>query len=236
LVTVKGYGQFCPIAVACEVFAERWTPLILRELLAGSRRFGEIRRGVPLMSRTLLAQRLRELESAGVVESRPLTTGRGREYHPTRAAEELRGVIDLLGAWGQRWVTGQFDPENLDTLMLMWNVRRRVDVRRLPARRVVVRFDFRAVPPRLRGFRTCWLVLERKGVDLCLKDPGFDIDVVVTADAATIARVWMGAVSFPEALRSGGLRVEGARDLVRAFPSWLLLSHYAHVERPVRAS
>ena len=233
---MPGYGQFCPVAVACEVFAERWTPLILRELLAGSRRFGEIRRGVPLMSRTLLAQRLRELENAGVVESRPLTSGRGREYHPTRAAEELRGVIDLLGAWGQRWVTGQFDPENLDTLMLMWNVRRRVDVRRLPARRVVVRFDFRAVPPRLRSFRTCWLVLERKGVDLCLKDPGFDIDVAVTADAATIARVWMGAVPFSEALRSGGLRVEGARDLVRAFPSWLLLSHYAHVERPVRAS
>jgi DNA-binding HxlR family transcriptional regulator len=233
---MKGYGQFCPIAVACEVFAERWTPLILRELLAGSRRFGDLRRGLPLISRTLLAQRLRELEDAGVVQSRPLPSGRGREYQPTKSAEELRGVIDLLGAWGQRWVPAQYDVENLDMTMLMWNVRRRIDRKRLPARRIVVRFEFRSVPPRLRGFRACWLVLERKGVDLCLKDPGFEVDLVVSADAATIARVWMGAVSFADAMRSGGLRVEGPRDLVRAFPSWLLLSHYAHVERPVRAS
>jgi len=233
---MKGYGQFCPIAVACEVFAERWTPLIVRELLAGARRFEEIRRCVPLISRSLLAQRLRELEDAGVVASRPLPSGRGREYQPTRAAEELRSVIDQLGAWGQRWAPGQFDPENLDMTMLMWNVRRRIHLRRLPARRVVLRFDFRGVPARLRSFRTCWLVLERKGVDVCLKDPGFDVDLVVAADAGTLARVWTGAVSFAEAIRSGGLGLEGPRDLVRAFPSWLQLSHYAHVERPVRAS
>jgi DNA-binding HxlR family transcriptional regulator len=233
---MRGYGQFCPIAVACEVFAERWTPLILRELLQGAYRFGEIRRGVPLISRSLLAQRLRELEDAGVVRSRPLPRGRGREYQPTRAAEELRGVIDLLGAWGQRWVVGQYEPENLDVMMLMWNVRRRIDTRRLPPRRVVVRFEFRAVPTRLRGFRTCWLVLERKGVDLCVKDPGFEVDLVVSAAAETIARVWMGALTFAEAQRGGGLALEGPRDLVRAFPTWLLLSHYAHVERPGRAS
>jgi DNA-binding HxlR family transcriptional regulator len=233
---MKGYGQFCPIAVACEVFAERWTPLIVRELLAGARRFEEIRRCVPLISRSLLAQRLRELEDAGVVTSQPLPSGRGREYQPTRAAEELRAVIDQLGTWGQRWGASQFDPENLDMTLLMWNVRRRIDVRRLPARRVVVRFEFRGVPPRLRGFRTCWLVLERKGVDVCLKDPGFEVDLVVDADAATLARVWTGAVSFAEATRSGGLALDGPRDLVRAFPSWLLLSHYAHVDRRIRAS
>jgi DNA-binding HxlR family transcriptional regulator len=233
---MKGYGQFCPIAVACEIFAERWTPLILRELLAGACRFGELRRGVPLISRSLLAQRLRELEGAGIVQSQPLPSGRGREYRPTRSAEELRGVIDLLGAWGQRWASAQFDPENLDMMFLMWNVRRRIDRRRLPPRRVVVRFEFRSVPARQRGFRTCWLLLERTGVDLCLKDPGFEVDLVISAHAAAIARVWTGAVSFAEAVRSGGLSVEGARDLVRAFPTWLLLSHFAHVERPVRAS
>ena len=228
---MKGYGQFCPIAVACEVFAERWTPLILRELLAGSRRFGELRRGLPLISRTLLAQRLRELERAGVVVSRPLARGRGRSYEPTRAAEELRGVIDQLGAWGQRWAAAQFDTDNLDMMMLMWNVRRRVDLRRLPTRRVVVRFEFRALPARQKSFRGCWLVLERRGADLCLKDPGFDVDLVVRADAAVIARVWMGAVPFAEALRSGGLALDGPRDLARAFPAWLLLSHYAGVPR-----
>ena len=228
--------EYCPIACGVEVLGDRWTPLIIRELMIGARGFNEIHRGIPRASRNLLAQRLRELEDAGVVQSRPLPSGRGREYQPTQAAEELQGVIDLLGAWGQRWVRAQYDLENLDMTMLMWNVRRRIDRRRLPARRVVVRFEFRAVPPRLRGFRACWLVLERKGVDLCLKDPGFEVDLVVTADAATIARVWMGAVSFADAVRSGGLRVEGPRDLVRALPTWLLLSHYAHVERPVRAS
>jgi DNA-binding HxlR family transcriptional regulator len=233
---VKGYGQFCPISVACETFAERWTPLILRELLFGARRFNEIRRCIPLISRTLLAQRLRSLEDAGVIESRPLPGGRGREYRPTRAGEEFRDVLERLGEWGQRWGTTQFDPDNLDLALLMWNVRKRIDVARLPERRVVVRFDFRAFPARCRGFATCWLILERSDIDVCQKDPGFDVDLVVTADAGAMARVWTGAMSFEDAVRSGGLRVEGPRDLVRAFPSWLLLSHFAYVERPPRAA
>jgi DNA-binding HxlR family transcriptional regulator len=232
---MKGYGQFCPIAVACETFAERWTPLILRELLGGARRFSEIRQCIPLIPRSMLARRLGELEDAGVIQTRPVARGRGREYVPTRAAEELREVLERLGEWGQRWGTGQFDPENLDLPLLMWNVRRRIDLGRLPPRRVVVRFDFRAFPPRCRGFRTCWLILEQKGTDLCLKDPGFDVDLVVAADVAAIARVWTGAITFAQAVRSGGLEVEGSRDLVRAFPTWLLLSHFAHVERPAHA-
>jgi DNA-binding HxlR family transcriptional regulator len=233
---MKGYGQFCPISVACETFAERWTPLILRELLWGARRFGEIRRGVPLISRTLLAQRLRELEEAGVVQSALRPGGRGREYRPTPAAEELREVLELLGQWGQRWGATQFDPDNLDMTVLMWNIRRRIDLERLPDRRVVVRFEFRAVPARCRSFRTVWLILERGGADVCLKDPGHEVDLLVTADAGTMARVWMGALAYEHAVRAGGLRVEGARELVRAFPTWLLLSHFADVARPVAAA
>ena len=230
------YGQFCPIAVACETFAERWTPLILREILFGARRFSEIRRGISLISRTLLAKRLRELEDAGVIESRPLPGGRGREYRPTRAAEELGDVLERLGRWGQRWSVGQYDRENIDLPLMMWNIAKRIDLARLPARRVVVRLDFRAFPPRCRGFRTCWLVLERSGTDVCLKDPGYDVDLVVDADAATMARVWMGDLTFADALRSGEIRLEGPRDLVRAFPTWLLLSPFAHVERPPASS
>ena len=231
---MKGYGQFCPIAIACETFAERWTPLILRELLNGARRFSEIRQGMPLISRSLLSQRLGELEAAGVVQSQPLARGRGREYRPTPAAEELRGVLEHLGAWGQRWGTTQFDPENIDLTLLMWNMHRRIDLARLPARRVVARFDFRAFPPRCRGLRTCWLVLTREGVDVCVKDPGHDVDLEVTADAAAFARVWTGHLTFAQAIRSGGVQVEGPRDLVRAFPTWLLLSHFAHVDRAAR--
>jgi DNA-binding HxlR family transcriptional regulator len=232
---MKGYGQFCPIAVACETFAERWTPLILRELLAGSSRFNQIRQTIPLISRTLLGQRLRELEAAGIVQSRPLPRGRGREYRPTRAAEEFREILERLGEWGQRWGSTQFDPENLDLMMLMWDMRRRIDMTRLPDRRIVARFEFRAYPPRCRALRTTWLILQRADCDVCLKDPGYEVDLVIHADARTMARVWAGAFTFAQAVREGGLRVEGPRDLVRAFPTWLLLGHFAHVERPARA-
>ena len=232
---MKGYGQFCPIAVACETFAERWTPLILRELISGARRFNEIRQTIPLISRTLLGQRLRELEAAGIVRSQPLPRGRGREYRPTPAAEEFRDVLERLGEWGQRWATTQFDPENLDLVMLMWDMRRRIAFKRLPSRRIVVRFEFRAYPPRCRPLRTTWLILERTGADVCLKDPGYEVDLVVHAEARAMARVWAGAITFAQAVREGGIRTEGPRELVRAFPTWLLLSHFAHVDRPARA-
>ena len=129
---MKGYGQFCPVAVASEVFAERWTPLILRELFTGSRRFNEIRSGMPLISRTLLAQRLRQLEDAGVIESVPVSVGRGREYGLTAAGTELREVVERLGEWGQRHAAQQFAPNNLDPALLMWAMHRRIDVSRLP--------------------------------------------------------------------------------------------------------
>jgi DNA-binding HxlR family transcriptional regulator len=226
---MHGYGQFCPVAVASEVFAERWTPLILRELLAGSRRFSEIRRGIPLISRALLAQRLRHLEDAGVIQSRP--AGRGREYRLSQAGAEFHGVIEGLGAWGQRWIHGRASAENLDATLLMWNVRRRLAVDRLPDRRIVVRFDFRGVPAG-RGPATSWLVASRQEIDVCLKDPGYGIDLVVAADLRAFTRVWLGDVSFDEAVRTRGVRLEGPRDLVRAFPGWLLLSHFAGVARP----
>jgi DNA-binding HxlR family transcriptional regulator len=142
---MSGFGQFCPVAVTCEIFAQRWTPIIVRELLAGSHRFNQLQRGIPRISRALLAQRLRELEGAGIVTSVPLSRGSGREYHLTDAGKEFRAVIEGLGTWGQRW-TVRVDPRNLDAGFLMWNIRRRVALDRLPPGRTVVRFDFRGVP------------------------------------------------------------------------------------------
>jgi DNA-binding HxlR family transcriptional regulator len=232
---MKGYGQFCPVAVAAEIFAERWTPLILRELFAGSHRFNDIRRGVPLISRSLLTQRLRELEDGGVVASRPLAGTRGREYRLTRAGEEFRALVEGLGVWGQRWAIGQFDPDHLDMGVLMWNIRRGLNRDRLPAGRTVVRFEFRGVAAHNRAMRTWWLVLQRSDADLCLKDPGFEVNLVVFAEASALARVWMGQTTFGQALRAGGVRLEGPRALVQAFPGWLRLSHYADVPRPAHA-
>jgi len=232
---MKGYGQFCPVAVASEIFAERWTPLILRELFSGSRRFSEIRSGMPLISRTLLGQRLRELEGAGVIESSPLVAGRGREYRLTRAGEEFREVVERLGEWGQRHAAQQFAPDNLDPALLMWAMHRRIDVTRLPAPRVVVRFEFRGVPSRCLALKACWLVLEPAGVDVCMKDPGFEIDLVVRADVGALARVWAGHLRWADAVRAGGIRLEGAPAIARAFPGWLKLSHFARVLQPTPA-
>ena len=225
------FGQFCPIAVACEVFAERWTPIILRELFAGSHRFNEIHRCIPLISRPLLARRLRELEAAGVIRSTPQQKGKSREYHLTESGREFRAAVDALGTWGQRW-TLRVNPENLDSGLLMWNIRRRTALERLPPRRVVVEFEFRGVPAGRSMLKKCWLILERTGSDVCVSDPGFEVDVYVDADLAAMANVWLGDLPFAEAVRQKKIKLTGVPALVRAFPDWLLLSHFARVPRP----
>lgn len=230
---MHGYGQFCPVAKAAEIFAERWTPLVLRELVLGSRRFTDLHRGVPLMSRTLLAQRLHRLEEAGIIRSVPIARGRGREYHLTPAGEEFKQVIVGLGEWGQRWARGRIDAADLDAGLLMWDIHRRINVDRLPRERVVVRFDFRGGPPKAtRAKGTWWLVLKRPEVEVCLQDPGFGADLYVRADIVALTRAWMGDVPLGEALRSGAITLEGPHDLARAFPGWLALSTLAGVPRP----
>jgi DNA-binding HxlR family transcriptional regulator len=219
------YGQFCPVAVAAEVFAERWTPVILRELVLGSRRFNEIQRGVPRISRALLVKRLRELQGHGVISSA------GGEYRLTPAGEELGEVVVQLGKWGQRW-TAPVQRDTLDARLLLWDMRRRIAVDRLPGRRVVVRFDFRGVPASHKWPRTYWLVMERPDVDLCIIEPGFDVDLFVAADLGALSRVWLGEIPIRQAIRDGAVSLNGDRQLVRDFPSWLLLSTLAAVPRP----
>lgn len=226
-----GYGQFCPVAVASEVFAERWTPVILRELLAGSEHFNEIHRGIPRISRALLASRLRGLERAGVVAAEPLAKGRGHRYRLTEAGRELRGAIEALGRWGQRW-TVRVDRRRLDPGFLMWNLRRRVALERLPGRRVVLSFRFGGPTIAASVRRAYWLVLEPDRAELCIQDPGFEVDLYVEAELDAMVKVWLGELTFDRALRSGELRLFGPRELARAFPSWWLLSPYAAVPRP----
>ena len=166
------YGQYCPVARASEILADRWTPLIVRELLAGLRHFNDLDRGLPGISRALLVERLRRLERMGIVERRASADGRAVEYAPTRAGRELQRVIDVLGGWGARWAFGDPRPSELDPVVLLWWMRRRVHRQRLPAGRSVIQFDF-------RGERSgsYWLVLERTDVSVCLQHPKFDVDV-----------------------------------------------------------
>jgi DNA-binding HxlR family transcriptional regulator len=176
---MRGYGQLCPVALGAEVFAERWTPLILRELLAGSHRFSELQRGLPRIPRALLAQRLGSLQRGGWSSgARP---GRGWQYQLSAAGLSFGPVVDALGQWGYQWAAERLRPDNLDAGLLMWLLRRRVQVDRLPAERVTVQFEFRDADK-----RSFWLVLYRPDVDLCLADPGFDTDLCVTTDVRTL--------------------------------------------------
>jgi DNA-binding HxlR family transcriptional regulator len=227
---MSSYGQFCPVAKASEVLAERWTPLVVRELICGSHRFNELQRGVPLMSRSLLAKRLRDLELAGVIERRLSGDGRGSEYHLTEAGEELRPIIMGLGAWGQRWARSNVSRAELDPRLLMWDMQRNIETRTLPPHRVVVRFRFTDVAPGLP--RVTWLILDRQQADVCYKDPGFEIDLVVVGRLRALVAVWMGDTSMSAAIRAGELQIQGTRRLADAFPSWLRRSIFARVERP----
>ena len=218
------YGQFCPVAVASEIFAERWTPVILRELVLGSRRFNDIQRGVPRISRALLVKRLRELVAHGVVDSS------GGDYCLTEAGQELGEVVVHLGTWGARW-TAPARRDRLDAKLLTWDMRRRIALDRLPEKRVVVRLDFRGVPAGHKAPKTYWLVLERPDVDLCIIEPGFEVDVFVDADLAAFTRVWLGELTIRQAIREGDIKLTGDRQGVRDFPSWLLLSTLAAVPR-----
>jgi DNA-binding HxlR family transcriptional regulator len=223
---MAGYGQFCPMAKAAEVFAERWTPLVIRELLAGSHRFTEIQAGVPLMSPTLLSQRLKTLERAGIVQRRTREGSRATEYL-TQAGYELGEVVVVLGAWGQRWAPGGMRDEDLDPWVLMRDMHRRVRLDRLPPRRVVVFFHYPDAPAG-KG-RHYWLVLDgaRGEVDICLADPGYEVDLTLETSLHTMVEIWMGRREFDEARRSGALALDGPRALVRDFPSWFLLNFFA---------
>jgi DNA-binding HxlR family transcriptional regulator len=223
---MRGYGQFCPVAQAAEVITERWTPLVIRELLAGSRRFNDIQRGVPLMSSALLSKRLKTLELCGVIERRSLAGG-GHDYRLTQAGEELRPWVELMGVWGQRWVRRPVTPEEADPALLMWDMRRSINVERLPDEHVVVRFDFRGAP---KGKRSWWLVLDRPEPDLCLSDPGFGVTLTVRTNAATMASVWVGDLDLAGAIRSRIIVLEGPSHLRRAFPSWLSLSPLTEIK------
>lgn len=223
---MEGYRQYCPVALTSEVLGRRWTPLIVRELLLGSVRFNDIHRGVSRMSRSLLSTRLDQLQEAGVVERR--VVGDHPEYHLTPAGRELRPVIMGMGKWGKRWLRHDLEAGEVDVAHLMWDVRRGIVEEALPAGRVVVRFEFDDTAAEHERF---WLVLEAGAVDLCLDDPGYEVDLRLATDVVTLMDVWVGDADLHRALREERMRLRGPRELCRRFPDWLGLSPLAGVER-----
>ena len=225
------YGQFCTVARGAEVLGELWTPLVVRELLCGSRRFNELHRGVPRMSATLLTQRLRKLEQMGVIERRRAKGG--GEYHLTAAGEELRPIVVGLGHWGARWIGTRLKRDQLDAGFLMWDIRRFAPMDNFPPdRRVVIHFRFTDAP---KGERQWWLVVEKRTADLCRDDPGHELDVIVESTVRALTDVWTGESEPETEIGAGRLKVQGAGRNGQALWKWIGRSLFAPTRVTARA-
>ena len=212
---MRTYGQYCPIARGAEIFATRWTPIIVRNLLLGCRTFGELAGGAPGIPRALLSERLRQLEAHGIVSSRPNPHGRGCVYAPTQACEDLRPVCDALGLWGATWV--EIAPEHLDPYAALWGMCRGMSHLTLPAQPVTIRFELRSTP---RSPRRYWLLVRAPEPEVCVKPPGFDEDLVVTTDPDWLVRWVLGQTSLGHGMKARRVDVDGPQDLVRTLGIW----------------
>jgi DNA-binding HxlR family transcriptional regulator len=228
----SGYNQFCPVAKASEIFATRWTPLVIRELMADIHSFNDIHRGIPLISRAVLVSRLRDLEKHGIVERRPRADGTGAEYWLTRAGEAFRPLIRELRRWGHAHGGERLKADDLDPSGLLWGFRKRADREALPDRRVVVRFEFSGVPASRTRYRIMWLLLERSNVDVCVKNPGYDVDLVFTGNIADFVAVYCGHVMWLD-MAGKALHIGGEDSLARQLPGWLRLDKAPGLDIPV---
>ena len=218
----ESYGQFCTVARGAEALCERWTPLVVRELMCGSKRFNDLHRGVPRMSTSLLAQRLRHLEQIGVV--RRTAAGKVWEYSLTEAGDELRPIIMALGHWGAKWIGSRLRDDELDAGLLMWDVRRFVRLEEFPQRTVVIHFQF---PDARVGEKSWWLVVENGAADLCRDDPGRELTLVVRSSVRAMTEVWSGDRTPREVLQTRELRVEGTSNDAEDLWRWLGTSGFA---------
>jgi DNA-binding HxlR family transcriptional regulator len=225
---VRTYGQYCPIARGAEIFAERWTPLIIRNLYLGCASFGEILAGAPGLSRTMLSQRLKQLERLGVVESAPKRGGRGHHYELTPAGHELFAVCQSLGQWGARWL--EIAPQHLDPFVALWSMCNALRRERLPDRRIVIRFNFTGRARRERY----WLLIERGETEICKTYPGPE-DLSITAEAEAFVKWHAGQLAWTQAIREGSIQLTGPAWLIRVFPTWNARSMFAHIKTVVRA-
>jgi DNA-binding HxlR family transcriptional regulator len=210
-----GYGQYCPIARAVDVLGERWSLLVVRDMLVGATRFNELARGLPGMSRTLLTKRLRQLERVGIV------VHADGEYHLTDAGEDLRPIVFGLGEWGAKWTFGDPEPSELDAELLVWWMHGQVDASVLPEGRTILHVRLTDDPRRF------WLMVEHGEVSVCLVDPGFEVDLTITSDLRSLYLLWLGRLPFTAALRGGRVTLDGPTALVRLMPKVLLLSPVA---------
>src|SRR5215472_14603577 len=225
------YGQICPVSKAAELLGERWTLLIIRELVLGTTRFNDFQRALSQISPTLLTKRLNQLEDAGLLVRKTMPSQKRIEYHPTAASKELKPIILGLGEWGMRWARGQMNDDELDVEMLMYDLQRRIDTAQLPGGRTVIKFVFRALPK----FGHWWIVIEPDGTRvLCVHNPQVPVDIELVTDVRTMSHVWAGDMDIRMAKETGRLELKGNPILIRTISSWLRPGTFAHV-RPQSA-
>ena len=216
------YGQFCPIAKASEILGEKWTLLVVRELLMGGTRFNELQRGLSLISPTMLSKRLDSLEQHGLLLKKKIPNQRGYEYFPTRSCTELLPIIKSLGDWGMRWARSNLTEKDYDVELLMLYLKRSINPENLVGNETVIRFKFTDI----KDYPDWWMVVQEQDVDICVNDPGKDVDIYFTTTVKTMADVWMGDSSYRKAISGGELTLVGPSALTRDISSWMENSVY----------
>lgn len=230
--SARGHRQFCPLAMAADVLCSRWTMMLLSELLSGTTRFNDLRRGLPRMSPALLSKRLKDLEAAGIVARARSSEGSDLfEYSLTDAGLAIEPIVDAMGDWGHRWVTTQETLAHLDVKLLMWNMRRNINPDPMPQRRSIIQIIYHDLPLASRNW---WLIVDpRAEADLCSVDPGYDVDLYINTNLRTMTEVWMGYAPLAQAINEDRLMLVGDRALERTFQTWLGASRFATMEKCV---
>lgn len=226
------YNQFCPIAMASEIISTRWTLLLLRELIMGSTRFNDLRRGLPSMSPALLSKRLKELEDSGLISRRAAPRDMNvREYRLTEAGLALRPIVEAVGVWGKEWIRKEATLSNLDANLLMWDIKRTINTDPMPQRKCVIAFLFADQPQSRRSY---WLIVApEEEIDLCMVDPGFDVDLFVSTDLRNMTAIWLGYASISQSIQNQKLTLTGDRELASNLLAWLRLSPFAPVAQRI---
>ncbi len=225
MVKSQSYGQFCPVARAAEIVGTRWTIILLRELLAGSTKFNELRKGVPQMSPSLLSKRLIEMEEAGIVEKKAVIKGRGFHYLITDSGKELSPIIFTLGTWGQKYVTSEFEKHELDPTLLMWDIQRRIHISMFPENgRFVIEFHIKDAPAERRNW---WIIIQNSNAELCLHHTGYEVDISIESNLKTLTNIWMGVCSIELAKKEKKILLRGQNKYIKSFSEWFLLSPFA---------
>lgn len=217
------YNQFCPIAKAMEVVGEKWTLLIVRELLMGASRFSEMQRGLPTLSPALLTKRLTDMEQSGLVVRKRITGQRGYEYFPTNACKELMPVIEAIGGWGMQWAREQMTESDFDPGLLMLYLERSINPDKLIGNETIIRFDFSDV----QDHPHWWIVVDGQKVSVCVTDPGKEVDIYFNVCVRVMCEIWMGELSYKRAMNDGKLQLIGPKALIRNINDWLVPSVFA---------